>query len=150
VLTAFGKKALQAQEKTNCLTEILISDAESWASKLSKTDSKSQPLKGLPISLKDSVTLAGYDSTIGYSRWAGKPCPDDSPLVKLLKDAGAVPFVKTAIPITLMCKASCLYEDLTYCFHRQLSSLQMTSGAGAPILTTQHTPQVALAAENQL
>ena len=100
VLQSFGKKALRAHAKTNCITEILIPDAENWA----ETHNKKGPLAGVPISLKDSVSVKGYDSTIGYSSFANKPIERDSPLVRLLKDAGAIPFVKTAAPISLMCE----------------------------------------------
>ena len=46
--------------------------------------------------------MAGWDSCIGYSAWVGKPVEKDSALVRLLRDAGAVPFVKTNVPITLL------------------------------------------------
>ncbi|KAI0337627.1 amidase signature enzyme [Trametopsis cervina] len=98
VVRAYGKKALRAQEATNCLTEILLPEAEEWAA----TCNHSGPLAGMPVSLKDTVSVAGFDSCIGYSAWVGKPATKDSPLVRLLRDAGAVPFVKTNIPITLL------------------------------------------------
>jgi Asp-tRNA(Asn)/Glu-tRNA(Gln) amidotransferase A subunit family amidase len=81
----------------------MIRDADVLAASLAKDEKKKKgPLAGVPISLKDSASVAGYDSTIGYSAWAGKPALEDSPLVKLLKDAGAIPYVKTGVPITLM------------------------------------------------
>ena len=46
--------------------------------------------------------MKGWDGCIGYSAWVGKPATKDSTLVRLLRDAGAVPFVKTAVPITLL------------------------------------------------
>ena len=46
--------------------------------------------------------VQGWDGCIGYSAWVGKPAEKDSALVRLLRDAGAVPFVKTNIPITLL------------------------------------------------
>jgi Asp-tRNA(Asn)/Glu-tRNA(Gln) amidotransferase A subunit family amidase len=60
------------------------------------------PLAGVPVSLKDSIAVGGWDVTVGYSRNAGKPYKEDGTLVRLLKEAGAVPFVKTALPITLL------------------------------------------------
>ncbi|KAI0076500.1 amidase signature enzyme [Panus rudis PR-1116 ss-1] len=98
VLTAFSKKALKAHEATNCLTEILISKAVDWA----KNCNKDGALAGMPVSLKDTAAVAGFDACIGYSAWTFKPMQKDSALVRLLKDAGAVPFVKTNIPITLL------------------------------------------------
>ncbi|KZT35849.1 amidase signature enzyme [Sistotremastrum suecicum HHB10207 ss-3] len=98
VILAYGRKALKAHEVTNCLTEVMIASAEDQAT---KSEGKG-PLAGVPVSLKDSCAVAGYDSSIGYSAFGGSPAERDSPLVKLLKDAGAIPFVKTAVPITLM------------------------------------------------
>lgn len=56
----------------------------------------------MPVSLKDTVGVAGEDACIGYSAWVGRPVQKDAAIVRLLKDAGAVPFVKTNIPITLL------------------------------------------------
>lgn len=98
VLRSYGKKALQAQQATNCLTEVMISDAEEWA-RHAKRDG---PLAGLPISLKDTLMVKGYDACYGYASLVGQPATKESALVRLLRDAGAVPFVKTAVPITLL------------------------------------------------
>lgn len=98
VLHAYGKKALKAHEATNCLTEILLPEAEEWA----QLCNRKGPLAGMPVSLKDTVAVGGFDVCIGYSAWVGKRAPWDSPLVRLLRDAGAVPYVKTNIPITLL------------------------------------------------
>lgn len=98
ILRAYGKKALKAQEATNCLTEVMIFAALSWAQGCNRDG----PLAGVPVSLKDTVSVKGWDGCIGYSAWVGKPATKDSALVRLLRDAGAVPFVKTAVPITLL------------------------------------------------
>lgn len=105
VLLAYGKKALRAHAATNCLTEILIVGAE--ADVIAEADlgpgaAFQGPLAGMPVSLKDTVAITGVDSCIGYSAWVGRPSKKDAPLVRLLKDAGAVPFVKTNVPITLL------------------------------------------------
>lgn len=60
------------------------------------------PLAGIPVSLKDSIVVAGFDTTVGYSSKVGNKKPVDGGLVRLLKDAGAVPYVKTNLPITLL------------------------------------------------
>jgi Asp-tRNA(Asn)/Glu-tRNA(Gln) amidotransferase A subunit family amidase len=59
-------------------------------------------LAGVPVSLKDTVNITGYDSSIGYSRWVGLPSSTDAPIIPLLRSLGAVPFVKTNVPITLL------------------------------------------------
>jgi Asp-tRNA(Asn)/Glu-tRNA(Gln) amidotransferase A subunit family amidase len=98
VLRSYGKKTLKAHEVTNCLTEVMIADAEDWARSINKTG----PLAGVPVSLKDVAAVKGYDSSLSYSSWTGKPQEKESALVRLLRDAGAVPFVKTTAPITLL------------------------------------------------
>ncbi|KAG5653307.1 hypothetical protein H0H81_001267 [Sphagnurus paluster] len=76
----------------------MIQSGENWA----KECNRKGPLAGIPVSLKDTTGVAGWDSAIGYSAWVGKPLQKDSTLVRLLRDAGAVPYVKTNVPITLM------------------------------------------------
>jgi Asp-tRNA(Asn)/Glu-tRNA(Gln) amidotransferase A subunit family amidase len=99
ILRAYGKVAIKAHARTNCLTEILFPEAEEWAEK--EVNLKG-PLAGIPVSLKDSLLVKGFDVSVGYSRNVGKPSAVDGVLVKLLKDAGAVPFVKTNLPTTLL------------------------------------------------
>ncbi|KAH7882474.1 amidase signature enzyme [Phlebopus sp. FC_14] len=98
VLTAYAKKALQAHAQTNCLTEIMIAPAERWA----RGTKRSGPLAGVPVSLKDMLAVRGYDSSMGYSARVGKPLDYDGALIRLLRDAGAVPFVKTNVPTTML------------------------------------------------
>jgi Asp-tRNA(Asn)/Glu-tRNA(Gln) amidotransferase A subunit family amidase len=100
VVRTYGKVALKAHAATNCLTEILFTEAEE--SITSKGVNLKGPLAGIPVSLKDSIVVAGNDSTIGYSRYAGVEADTDGVMVRLLKEAGAVPFVKTNLPITLL------------------------------------------------
>jgi len=100
VLKAYGKVAVQAHEKTNCLTEVMVSAASQWLEK--GTINLKGPLAGVPVSLKDTVVVGGFDATIGFSSFVGNQVPEDGPMARLLKDAGAVPYVKTNIPITLL------------------------------------------------
>ncbi|KAK9371949.1 amidase signature domain-containing protein [Lipomyces chichibuensis] len=98
VLHAYGKRALKAQEDTNCLTEIMFKEAEKQAEVCNVHGS----LAGLPISFKDTVSIKGYDCTLGIAMHALNPLQNDSPLVRLLKDAGALPYCKTNIPMILL------------------------------------------------
>ncbi|PWW79083.1 amidase signature enzyme [Tuber magnatum] len=109
ILRAYGKQAVKAHERTNCLTEVIILDAEEWLGRSLESGGGfggradlNGPLAGIPVSLKDTVNVKGYDSCIGYSKLANSPAEHDAPIVRLLKDAGAVPFVKTNVPVTLM------------------------------------------------
>lgn len=99
ILRAYGKVALAAHSKTNCLTEILLPEAEQWITKDSNLDG---PLAGIPVSFKDSLHVRGFDTSVGYSCNTGKPQAQDGIMARLLKEAGAVPFLKTNLPITLL------------------------------------------------
>ena len=112
ILRTYGKIALKAHAKTNCLTEVMLSSAEQWLSESGDGDGDGEkaapinlstgPLAGIPVSLKDTVIVGGYDTTVGYSSFVGNKQAADGPLVRLLKDAGAVPYVKTNLPISLL------------------------------------------------
>ena len=85
ILHTYGKIAIKAQQKTNCITELLLPEAEKW---FTSGINLGGPLAGVPVSLKDTINVKGFDSTIGYARFAGKPLEEDGPMVRLLKDAG--------------------------------------------------------------
>lgn len=100
ILRAYGKAALKAHEKTNCLTEVIIGTAEGWTT--DGSINMKGPLAGIPISLKDSIVVGGFDTSVGYSSNVGNKGTKDGTMVRLLKDAGAVPYVKTNLPVTLL------------------------------------------------
>ena len=100
ILRTYGKTTALAQGRTNCCTELMLPEAEAWA-KSDDVDLKG-PLAGIPVSLKDSIAVGGFDVSVGYSRNCFKPYQEDGIVVKLLKRAGAIPHVKTALPITLL------------------------------------------------
>jgi Asp-tRNA(Asn)/Glu-tRNA(Gln) amidotransferase A subunit family amidase len=100
ILRTYGKTTRAAHARTNCVTELLLPEAESW-SQSSDVNLKG-PLAGIPISLKDSIAVGGFDVSVGYSMHINKPYAEDGIMVKLLKRAGAIPHAKTALPITLL------------------------------------------------
>ncbi|TBU38041.1 general amidase [Dichomitus squalens] len=106
VTTAFYKRAIIAHQVVNCLTEIYVEKALQWAAELDaylKEHGKVKgPLHGLPVSLKDQIPIKGLETTMGYAAWVGKYAEDDAVLVKLLLKAGAIPYVRTNLPQTIM------------------------------------------------
>ncbi|TKY88005.1 hypothetical protein EX895_003101 [Sporisorium graminicola] len=106
VLEAFIKRTCIAHQLVNPLTEIYFDDARKLAAELDAelkaTGKVRGPLHGLPMSVKDQFQIKGTDATIGYVSYANKPSTSDSVLVELVKKAGAVPFVKTNLPQTIM------------------------------------------------
>ncbi|KAI9880772.1 MAG: hypothetical protein M1830_000208 [Pleopsidium flavum] len=99
ILRTYSKVAVKAHERTNCLTEVMIPEAETWAE---HGINRKGPLAGIPVSLKDSIAVGGFDVSVGYSCNTGKPYAKDGPVARLLKDAGAIPYVKTNLPVTLL------------------------------------------------
>jgi hypothetical protein len=59
-------------------------------------------LHGLPISLKDQICIKGLETTMGYVSWIGQYAKRNAVLVDILEAAGAVLYVRTNVPQTLM------------------------------------------------
>lgn len=100
------KRAAIAHQLTNCLTEIFFSEALSRAAQLDAHLASGKPplgpLHGVPVSLKDTFKVKGYDTSIGLAALAFKPAQENSTLAECLLNAGAVLYCKTNIPQTLM------------------------------------------------
>lgn len=60
------------------------------------------PLHGVPVSIKDQFEVLGTPSTWGLPSRAGQRSVREGPLVSRLRGAGAIPFVKTNVPVMLM------------------------------------------------
>ncbi|PPR01516.1 hypothetical protein CVT24_001886 [Panaeolus cyanescens] len=106
VTRAFYKRAVIAHQLTNCLTEIFPERALARARELDdilkKTGKVVGPLHGLPISLKDQFTMQGLETVMGYASGINNYAKEDCVLVQVLYSLGAVPFVRTNVPQTLM------------------------------------------------
>lgn len=130
VVTAFCKRAAIAHQTTNCLTEIIFDKALARAHEcdayMKEHGRPIGPLHGLPISLKDSFNVKGVQSTIGYVSFiANPPAASNSALVQILFDAGAVFYVKTNVPQTMMAADS--HNNV---FGRTLNPHNLTHTAG--------------------
>ncbi|KAI9891798.1 MAG: hypothetical protein M1814_002363 [Vezdaea aestivalis] len=130
VVRSYGRAAIAVHKKTNCLTEIMLPEAEKWVESDVNLEG---PLAGLPISLKDSVVVAGFDASTGYSRYTGKAHFQDGSMVRWLKHCGAVPYVKTNLPITLLSfeSTSSLWGRATNPYNRRYSPGGSTGGESA-------------------
>ncbi|KAL1306190.1 hypothetical protein AAFC00_004292 [Neodothiora populina] len=106
VTTAFCKRAAVAQQVTNCALEFFPEMALKQAKELDdfyeKNGKTVGPLHGLPISLKDQLRVKDLECSMGYVAWIGKYDEKDSVLTSLLRKAGAVFYIKTSVPQSLM------------------------------------------------
>ncbi|NXE09568.1 FAAH1 hydrolase, partial [Lophotis ruficrista] len=100
VFYAYVGKALQIATETNCITEYL-QESETQLRKV-KLTGKPGLLYGVPVSIKDSIDCQGHDSTLGFIKNLNKPAAEDSVVVQVLKRQGAIPFVKTNVPQSLI------------------------------------------------
>ncbi|KAM6217031.1 vitamin D3 hydroxylase-associated protein-like [Rhynchocyon petersi] len=102
VLCAYLEKALLVHQEVNCLTDFL-EECEKQLQELKKLKKHERgPLYGVPITLKDNYDCMGHDSTCGISQFLEKPAAEDGVIVKVLKAQGAIPFIKSNIPQTLL------------------------------------------------
>jgi amidase len=107
VTMAFCKRAAVAHQVTFCLTEIFFDEALARAQELddhlAKTGKPVGPLHGLPVSLKDLYKVKGIDATICFiANLNEPPSNENSSIVDLLLARGAVLYVKTNLPQTMM------------------------------------------------
>lgn len=92
-MNTYGKFTVKTHERTDCLTEVMIPSAEKWLE--DRSINLGGPLADIPVSLKYTVDIAKYDSSAGFSKFVGDVKTEDGVTTKLLKDARAVPYVKT-------------------------------------------------------
>jgi Asp-tRNA(Asn)/Glu-tRNA(Gln) amidotransferase A subunit family amidase len=97
---AYARAAARAHAATNCLTEVLVAGAVEGAARAEAARRAgggaetvlSGGLAGVPVSLKDTICVAGCDASAGYSAWTGEPEVGDGAIVRILREAGMRPF----------------------------------------------------------
>ncbi|KAH0618656.1 hypothetical protein JD844_018053 [Phrynosoma platyrhinos] len=100
VLYTYMDKALKVNKDVNCVTDYL-EDSESQLLQV-KSQGKKGLLYGVPISIKDSIDCKGFVSTLGLVKRLNHPAVADAVVVQVLKHQGAIPFVKTNVPQSLL------------------------------------------------
>jgi len=109
ITSVYIRRARTEGEKLNATTEECFEEALA-AAKASDVRRKAsgggavdgRPLEGLPVSLKDCFDQKGFDSTVGIVARQGRPLAEDGLFVKVLREAGAIPFVRSNVPPLLM------------------------------------------------
>ncbi|KAK9423364.1 putative amidase [Seiridium unicorne] len=107
VCTAFCHRAAVAHQLTNCATEIFFGEAIERAKQLDDylvaNGKPLGPFHGLPISLKDTFNVIGQSTTVGYVSFLPRAvATSNSPLVNILLDLGAILYIKTNVPQTML------------------------------------------------
>ncbi|CAF0947687.1 unnamed protein product [Rotaria sordida] len=107
VTEAYCKRASIAHQLVNCLAEILFTQALERAHYLDdyfkSTGGKTiGPLHGIPISFKDQFNIKGIETAMGYVGYLGDISEYNSFIVDIVLSLGAVLYVKTTVPQTLM------------------------------------------------
>jgi amidase len=93
------------------------------------------PLHGLPMSLKDNFMTPPYPSSIGMAIHANVPTEKESLLVSMLRELGAVFYVKTNVPTAMMMGESTnnVWGETRNPIHKGLSPGGSSGGEGALI-----------------
>lgn len=99
VFYVYLEKTLDVHQKLNCCTEIIL---ESFEQLKTIGSCKKGILYGVPVSLKENISLKNYDSSCGVVKFLNQPADEDAVLVKILKEQGAIPFVRTNLPQALL------------------------------------------------
>ncbi|NXW96028.1 VDHAP protein, partial [Larus smithsonianus] len=93
-------EALEVTREVNCVVDF-IHGCEDQLQKLKKQKEKGL-LYGIPVSIKDHINCKGHVSSGGMVKFLGQVMEEDSVIVQVLKSQGAIPFVKTNIPQTMI------------------------------------------------
>ncbi|KAK5634070.1 hypothetical protein RRF57_009784 [Xylaria bambusicola] len=139
VVQAFMRRAALAQQLTNCVTELLPEQALKRAAELddhlAATRKPIGPLHGVPISVKEHIGMKGLDLNAGFVGWVGRVAEEDAHILQILWAAGAVFYVRTTQPQTLMHleTSNNLYGTTVNPYNTTLTAGGSSGGEGAII-----------------
>nr|AGN92219.1 LolN [Epichloe coenophiala] len=139
VLKAFLRRAALAQRLVNCVTEMLSETALKRAAELDEHlavhGKPIGPLHGVPISVKEHIAMKGLDVNGGYVSEVGRVAEEDALILSILRDAGAIFYVRTTEPQSSMHleTSSSLYGETVNPFNTTLTSGGSSGGEGAII-----------------
>ncbi|KAJ5929959.1 hypothetical protein N7466_005452 [Penicillium verhagenii] len=137
VTQAFAKRAALAHQLTTCCTEIFFDEAFTVAKEmdeyLARTGKLVGPLHGLPVSIKDLFSVKGLDTSIGWVGLTNNPAQADKSVARTLRRLGAVLYVKTNLPQSMMMSDSYnhVWGQCINPFNRNLISGGSSGGEGS-------------------
>lgn len=137
VITAFLKRAGIAHQLTNCATEFMSDEATARAKELdahlASTGKTVGHLHGLPVSVKEHLGFKGRICHAGWAAWTDNIPKEDALLLQILYKAGAVFYVRTPQPQSIMhleCSSN-IYGTTVNGYNRSLTSGGSSGGEGA-------------------
>ncbi len=105
VVDAHLARAEALQPRLNAVAWWMVDEARAAADEADAARRRGAdlgPLHGVPVSIKDQFEVVGTPSTRGLPSRAGHRSTREGPLVTRLRRAGAIPYVKTTVPVMLM------------------------------------------------
>lgn len=135
---AFLRRAVLAHQLVNCCTDffpdLALNRAKECDEYLAKNGKPIGPLHGLPVSLKDQFHVKGTKLTMGYVGWIDHPpAKEHSVITEVMLRAGAVLYVRTNVPQSLMrCEThNHIYGRTVNPFNRSFTPGGSSGGEGA-------------------
>ncbi len=120
----------------NAVVENLAEEARAQAAALDASDAPKGPLHGVPVTIKINVDQTGHPSSNGVPAFKDLIAPDDAPVVRNLKAAGAVVIGRTNTP-EFSFRADTdnpLYGRTYNPWGRHLSAGGSSGGAGSAVM----------------
>ncbi|KAL2312851.1 Amidase [Schizosaccharomyces pombe] len=137
LVTAFCKRAAIAQQLVNCVNELFYEEALARAAELdeyyAKMGSLVGPLHGVPVSVKEHISIKNHTATASFLAKADIIAEKDSDLVATVRKAGAVFYCRTPQPQAIMHleTSSNLTGVTVNPFNRKLTPGGSSGGEGA-------------------
>ncbi|XP_067423893.1 vitamin D3 hydroxylase-associated protein-like [Emydura macquarii macquarii] len=123
VLYTYIDQALKVTREVNCVTDFMPGCEEQLQEV--QRQKKKGVLYGVPVSIKDHIGCKGHISTGGLVQFLSKVEEEDSVIVKVLKRQGAIPFVKTNVPQSMI-----NYDCSNLIFGQTVNPLNHTKSPG--------------------
>lgn len=112
VMNAFIRRIKQINPLLNCVVDERFKDAlddaaavdELIASNKLTVDElrETKPFLGVPISTKDSIGVKGMIQSCGVWARRNERAADDADVIRVMREAGAIPFAITNVPVLCM------------------------------------------------
>lgn len=131
IVLTYSERAGTIGKDLGLIAETLFDEAIEAADKCDKVRastkdfSKLPPLFGIPISIKEEFRIKGLDCTFGLISQINKPMNEDSPIIRIIREAGGIPFVTTNIPQMLA-----TIESVNHVYGRAKNPWNVARGTG--------------------